>query len=208
MFIERYLKEINKTMKNICSLIIACLFLAQCATQPKNITNACAILEQNEGLIGSWDKSLKKTEKKYGIPAHIILATVYVESSFRPYAKTKRTKLWGFIPWKRQSSAYGYAQVLDKTWEHYKKATKRNFLASRANFADAIDFIGWYYKEAVRRNHIAPTDCYNLYLNYYMGQGAYARNKGQASPAIRKAALRAAEMAKIYEKQLRLCGRR
>ena len=71
------------------------------------------------------------------------MAFILQESSYIQGAKPERTKLLGFIPWKRKSSAFGYAQALDGTWERYKKEAKKTF-AYRRNFDDSIDFIAWY----------------------------------------------------------------
>ena len=53
------------------------------------------------------------------------MAFILQESSYIQGAKPERTKLLGFIPWKRKSSAFGYAQALDGTWERYKKEAKK-----------------------------------------------------------------------------------
>ena len=42
-----------------------------------------------------------------------------------------------------RSSAYGYAQALEGTWDDYRKDTGRRG-ADRDDFADSSDFIGWY----------------------------------------------------------------
>ena len=41
------------------------------------------------------------------------MAIIKQESSFIADAKPDRRKLLGFIPWKRKSSARGYAQAID-----------------------------------------------------------------------------------------------
>ena len=51
------------------------------------------------------------------------MAIIRQESSFDPNAAPERNKLLGFIPWKRPSSAKGYAQAVEGTWEEYKKET-------------------------------------------------------------------------------------
>ena len=64
-----------------------------------------------------------KTEKRWGSPAYVTLAFIKQESDFQQGAKPERIKLLGFIPWKRKSSAYGYAQAIDGTWDIYKKTS-------------------------------------------------------------------------------------
>lgn len=114
--------------------------LTACATAPSRITNACAIFDQKDGLFNNWARQAKAAEARYGVPVPTLMATIYVESGFQPYAKPPRKYILGFIPWGRISSAYGYAQALDGTWAHYKAETG-NWNASRSNFADAIDFV-------------------------------------------------------------------
>ncbi|MGO8666430.1 hypothetical protein ACC805_37735, partial [Rhizobium ruizarguesonis] len=63
---------------------------------------------------------------------------------------------------------YGYAQVLDGTWDHYQSQTC-NWTAWRANFADASDFIGWYHYQNSVETGIPRNDAYNLDLVYDAG---------------------------------------
>jgi hypothetical protein len=51
------------------------------------------------------------------------MSFVYQESSFQSDAKPDRTKLLWVIPWKRKSTAVGYSQALNMTWEDYKDET-------------------------------------------------------------------------------------
>ncbi|MFT4346746.1 hypothetical protein [Bartonella ancashensis] len=184
------------------------LFLGGCiTTAPTHTNNACSVLEQKDGFFENWRKSAKKAEARYGIPMPIILATIRMESNFRHNARPSRKKLLGFIPWKRRSTAYGYSQALDGTWETYVRSTKRSS-ARRTNFADAADFVAWYHYQSVLRNGVNRNDAHNLYLNYYMGHGAYARNRSAPSAAIANTAQRMERMAILYDQQLRECGKR
>lgn len=191
-------------MRSVFIVILLCL-LAGCATAPSRITNACAIFEQRDGVFNNWQRDAKKAEREFGVPVPVMMATIYTESSFRPYARPPRTKLFGFIPWKRQSTAYGYAQALDGTWDVYRKETGR-WSASRSNFSDAIHFVGWYHAKSNSRNRIALNDPYNLYLAYYSGHGGYERGSWRNNSRIQQAAKRSADMATRYEAQLRGCG--
>ncbi|WP_336293705.1 transglycosylase SLT domain-containing protein [Bartonella sp. CB169] len=183
------------------------LLLGGCATTSPTYTgNACAILAQKNGFFNNWEKASKRAEMRYKIPVPIILATINMESSFRHNARPPRTKLLGFIPWKRRSTAYGYAQALDGTWAMYLRSTGKSF-AWRTNFADAADFVAWYHRQSVQRNGVRPNDAYALYLNYHMGHGAYARSKGHVPAVLTQAAWRMARMSIQYEQQLKACGR-
>lgn len=185
------------------AFFIALMALTGCATAPSRISNACAIFDQRDGLFNNWARDAKRVEREFGIPVPVLMATIYVESSFEPYAKPRRKYVLGFIPWGRISSAYGYAQALDGTWATYQKDTGR-WSARRSNFGDAIHFVGWYHNRSSRLNGIARNDSRNLYLAYYAGHKGYER--GQFTNAIRGAAQKSAGMAQRYEAQLRQCG--
>jgi hypothetical protein len=124
-------------------LLVALVILGGCATAPRQVSNVCAVFDQRDGWINNWQKDATRASREFGVPVHVLMATIYTESGFRPYARPPRTKLLGFIPWKRASSAYGYSQALNGTWDRYKRETGR-WTASRSNFGDAIHFIGWY----------------------------------------------------------------
>ena len=99
------------------SLTLLFFFLVGCATSPpRNIDNACEIFKEKR----SWYKASRKAYKKWGIPVQIQLAIIHQESSFQPKAKPGRRRLLGIVPWKRKSTAYGYAQVKDETWDWYR----------------------------------------------------------------------------------------
>ena len=79
------------------------------------------------------------------------------------------------------SSALGYSQAIDGTWEWYLRDTGRR-RADRTRFADASDFIGWYMNLNTRVNGIPTRDAYNQYLAYHDGQAGYARGSYRAKP--------------------------
>lgn len=185
------------------AFFIALLFLVGCASTPSRIDNACAIFAQRDGLFNNWAREARHASRQYGVPVPVLMATIYTESGFRAYAKPRRTYILGFIPWKRLSTAYGYAQALDGTWGVYKRETGR-WGASRTDFGDSIHFVAWYHNKSNRQNGIALNDGYRLYLAYYAGHKGYA--KGEFTSAIRGAAQRSAAMAARYEKQLHACG--
>ncbi|MFK4823355.1 transglycosylase SLT domain-containing protein [Paenochrobactrum sp. BZR 588] len=191
-------------MRILC--LVALLILAGCASAPKQVNNACAIFDQRDGWINNWHGAAQKTSREFGVPIPVLMATIYTESSFRPYARPPRTKLLGFIPWKRQSTAYGFSQALNGTWDRYRRETGRSG-ASRSNFNDAIHFIGWYHYQSYKTNGIARNDAYNLYLAYHSGHGGYSRGVWRKSAVAKNGAKRTADMAKRYQVQLRSCGR-
>ena len=99
-----------------------------------NITNVCSIFEDRRG----WYSAAKSAEDRWGIPIAVNMAFIYHDSSFISRAKPDRTRVLWVIPGSRPSSAYGYAQALDGTWDDYRVAS-RNRGASRSDFDDSID---------------------------------------------------------------------
>ena len=152
----------------------------------------------------NWYKALKKTEKKYGTPIHVVLGMMRQESSFKYDAKTPRRFILGFIPWGRQSSAYGYAQVKDGTWDWYKQKTG-NRGADRDDFSDAVDFMGWYTDVSQRTLGISKWDAYNQYLAYHEGHGGWKRRSFYKKKWLMKVARKVEGYAKAYGAQLKKC---
>ncbi|KQV84020.1 transglycosylase SLT domain-containing protein [Rhizobium sp. Root1220] len=188
----------------LLALVLLAL-VAGCATAPRQTRDICAVFEQRDGLFTDWQREAVRAEKKYGVPVPILMATMYTESGFQPNARPPRTKLFGFIPWTRPSTAYGYSQALDGTWDHYQSATG-NWAARRTNFADAIDFIGWYHAQNGQVTGIQLNDAYSLYLAYYSGPKGYMRGDWRSNAQLQKTAQRFSNMAATYEQQLRKCN--
>jgi hypothetical protein len=179
--------------------------LAGCATAPHNIRNACAIFDQRDGWFNNWQRAAERTERKYGVPVPILMATIYTESGFRPRARPPRRYILGFIPWRRPTTAYGYSQALDGTWDKYQRETG-NWSARRADFADAIDFIGWYHYQTHLQTGIPLNDPYRLYLAYYSGPKGYLQGAWRSSTVAQAGARRFTQMTALYSKQLPTCG--
>ncbi len=182
--------------------LILILLLWGCATgRPRNITNVCSIFKDKSG----WHGDCLDASKKWGIPMHVIMAFIYQESKFDSDAKPPRGKnfLWIF-PGKRISSAYGYAQVIDGTWERYMRATD-NYGADRDDFEDATDFIGWYLNHVSQSNRIKKSDIYNLYLAYHEGNGGYRRKSYRKKPWLLKVAKNVKKQARRYRHQYASC---
>ena len=149
---------------------ICLLGIAACGTAPPaNVENICKIFDEKS----RWYRAAKKSEKRWGTPVHVQMSIIRQESSFEFDAKPPRGRLLGFIPWRRPSNAYGYAQALNSTWEWYKKDTGRRF-ANRDDFADAIDFVGWYTDKTAQDVGVSKWDPYNQYLAYHEGQAGWA----------------------------------
>lgn len=182
----------------IAAIIVA---VAGCASAPpKNVTSSCAILQEKSG----WYKATSKVRDKYGTPIHVQLAIIRQESSFKHDAKPGRNYLLWVIPWGRKSSAYGYAQVKDATWDWYKQQTG-NHGADRDRFADAVDFIGWYSNISQRTLGISKWDAYNQYLAYHEGHGGFKRRTFMKKQWLIDVAKKVDRYSKTYAAQLASC---
>jgi len=185
--------------KNLFYLFLF-LFLFSCSSVPKYPQNACKIFGENY----LWYKAVKKSSKKYGAPIHIILAIVNKESGFKRFAKPPRQKLFKVIPYKRKSTSLGYSQAIKASWKDYQNETN-NPLALRTRFKDSVMFIGWYMNKTKKINKIPLTDAYRQYLNYYLGQGAYAKKAYKKDKNAIIFARSVEKQSKIYKNQLREC---
>ena len=167
---------------------------------PSHQNNACDLLDHKS----SWKRAVKKTSKKWGVSPSLQLAFIKTESNFRARAKTPRKFFLGIIPNGRISSAYGYSQALNGTWDWYKKDTG-NRSASRTNFFDSTDFIGWYVNQTNKKLKIAKSNVYRQYLAYHQGHAGYASGRYKSSEALMAVAKRTASTASLFERQLRNC---
>ncbi|MGH6862413.1 MAG: hypothetical protein ACRECY_19385 [Phyllobacterium sp.] len=193
----------NLSLKAVAIAVV--LALGGCASAPRQINNVCAVFEQRDGWFDNWYVAAKRTERQYGVPVPILMATIRKESGFKSRVRPPRTKLLGFIPWKRQSSAYGFSQALDGTWAQYRRETGR-FGASRNNFGDAVDFVGWYHSKSNQVNGIALNDAYHLYLAYYFGHTSFSRGDWKTNASMQRVARATAKMASDYAAQMRACN--
>jgi len=180
------------------------LLLTGCASRPSATQDACQLLDANGGWFNNWYRQTRKVEREFGVPPHVVMATIWKESTFQPRARPPRKRHFGVIPGARPSNAYGYPQALDSTWRWYQDSTGRK-RAKRNRFKDASHFVGWYHYQSFQRNGVARTDAYNLYLNYYLGHGGYARGAAASNAFARDAARRVAEQAELYRRQIGQC---
>ena len=146
-------------MKNIILPLILAPLLACTTSPPKNTENICSVFREKD----DWYDDSKDSFEKWGVPIHVQMAIMYQESRFVADAQPPRPYLLGFIPWFRSSSAYGYPQAQDGTWDWYQDETGR-WSADRDDFADATDFIGWYCSISNRDLGISKWDTKNQYL--------------------------------------------
>jgi hypothetical protein len=104
---------------------LAAMAATACASMPtpsqSEIANACTLLDANR----QWHEALRDSARNWGAPMGFQLAVMKQESSFKHDARPPRgDRQWfGLIEGDYISSAHGYSQALDSTWEMYKAQT-------------------------------------------------------------------------------------
>ena len=182
-------------------LLISFVLLISCSNSPpKNIANSCAIFEEKD----DWYDDSKQSYERWGVPIHVQLAIIHQESRFKHDAQTQMEYFLWIIPVGRKSSAYGYAQAKDATWEWYIKASG-NQGADRDDYDDAVDFIGWYGRHTYETLKVSKWDAYNQYLAYHEGHNGFKRKTYKSKPWLMKVARKVDKQAKIYHTQLAGC---
>ena len=185
-------------------MMIVTLMVASCgggySSPPNNLDDACSIaLERPQYM-----RALKATERKWGVPAAVQMATIYQESKFRSDARTPFRYALGIIPMGRQSSAFGYSQALDGTWDEYRAETGKR-RAKRDEFRDSTDFIGWYMNKSRERVGISLSDARNQYLAYHEGHTGFSRGSYNAKSWLVRVAGEVEARAVLYQSQLSRC---
>jgi hypothetical protein len=192
-------------MSRLFRALVIVLLAASCGggggtSAPRNLDNACSILQQRSG----YHRAFKAAERKWGVPVHVQMASMYQESKFKSDARTPFRYTLGVIPMGRQSSAYGYSQALNGTWEEYQNAhggrsTKRN------DIRDAADFMGWYMAESNRRLGIPLNDARNQYLAYHEGRTGFSRGSYNSKAWLLRVADEVGARSLMYQSQLAGC---
>lgn len=167
---------------------------------PREVDDACAIFREKK----RWYEEARDARKRWGAPISIQLAFMRQESAFDGKAKPPRKRHLGFIPGKRPSNAFGYAQALESTWDEYRRATG-NRGADRDEFGDAADFIGWYNARSSKICGIPRNDPYRLYLAYHEGPYGYRKGTYRRKAWLVATAKRVAARAERYRSQLVRC---
>ena len=198
--IEQYLPRLRVVG---CALIVL-LAVGSCASKPKgppeSVDNICTIFAERP----EWRATVEASALRWGAPVDVQMAILWQESGFRPKARAPKRYLAGFVPWGRASSAYGYAQAIDGTWDWYRQETG-NRGARRSDFEDAADFVGWYMAKTLVLNNVPMRDAYHQYLNYHEGHTGYRRGDWQNKDWLKAAANRVASQAALYRMQLASC---
>ena len=154
-----------------------------------NLNNACDLFREKIG----WRTITSEASEKWGVPVSVILAIMHQESRFKSTAAAKTT------------TAFGYSQALDETWEEYRAATKTK-VADRTTLSDSADFIGWYMTQTTQKIGLPLEDVTAHYLTYHEGHAGYQSKRWKKQPKLITIARKVADRAKMYERQLQQCG--
>ncbi|MEX0963061.1 MAG: transglycosylase SLT domain-containing protein [Pseudohongiellaceae bacterium] len=192
----------NPAVRVVCLPLLATLLAACASSPPTSVANICEIFEDRR----SWYRAAKHSEQRWGIPMSVNMAFIYQESSFRSRAKPARNRFLWIFPGRRPSSAYGYAQALDTTWQEYEQKSG-NSRASRRNFEDAVDFVAWYNANSTRTSNISTNNAMHLYYAYHEGNGGYQRGSYRNKQWLIDAAGRVQANSSRFAIQLDSCRR-
>ena len=193
-------------MSRLLRALVLLTLVAGCGSAnysaPRNLDNACSIVSQRPNYL----RAMERTEDRWGVPVPVQMATIYQESKFDGDARTPLRYAVGVIPMGRQSSAYGYSQALDGTWEEYQR-DEGGRGAKRDRFSDASDFMGWYMAETEEMLGIPVSDARGQYLAYHDGRAGYARGTYKRKAWLLDVSQNVATRAQMYQLQLEFCGR-
>lgn len=181
-------------------LFMSSLIACAAPPPPKNPDNLCRIFRENR----DWYDAADDARDRWGVPIPVMMAIMHQESRFVSDAKPPRTTCLFIFPGPRPSTAYGYSQALDSTWEKYKAASG-NWGADRDDFGDAIDFIGWYCNLSHVRCGIPLNDAYGQYLAYHEGQGGFSRRTYRKKQWLINVAANVRSRSNRYAQQLAGC---
>ncbi|MEM7505385.1 MAG: lytic transglycosylase [Pseudomonadota bacterium] len=189
-----------------CIALLA-LVLGSCGSSrdysgpPRAQDDICAIFAERP----DWRDATVASSLKWGAPVEVQMAIIWRESSYRAEARPPKTYFAGVVPTGRVSSAYGYAQAIDGTWDWYRRDSG-NSGGDRNDFDDASDFVGWYMSKTRRTNGIGMFDAFNQYLAYHEGHTGYKRGGWRSKTWLKNAATQVAQQAARYRGQLSRCS--
>lgn len=174
--------------------------LAACAANPpRNPEDICAIFQERP----DWYPAAAKAYRQWGAPVPVVMAIIRQESSFVEDARPPRVRFLGIPLW-RPTSAYGYGQAKDETWDWYRANTGRSG-ADRDDFADAADFVGWYLHRSFLALGLSKTDAFNQYLAYHEGHNGFRRGSWRGKTWLLNAARSVDAAAARYRRQMSRC---
>ena len=184
----------------VCVCLTVFLVSGCMTPPPKAPENVCGIFDEKR----NWYRAAQRARDRWKSPVGITMSFIYQESGFRANSRPERERLLGVIPWKRKSSAKGYAQAIDATWKHYVRDAG-DWFPDRTNFEDAVDFVGWYNYQSQRNLGISRTDAKSLYLAYHEGWRGYRNRTYEKKLWLIEAANRVEIRARQYQTQYLRC---
>ncbi|MHA6326263.1 transglycosylase SLT domain-containing protein [Roseivivax sp. CAU 1753] len=195
-------------MSRIFRALVIVLLAASCGggggntttAAPSDLENACSILRERP----QYYSAFRAAERKWRVPVHVQMATIYQESKFIGDARTPFRYRLGVIPVGRQSSAFGYSQALNGTWEEYQEQQGRR-RSQRDDIKDATDFMGWYMAQTTQQLGISPSDARNQYLAYHEGRTGYRRGTYNSKSWLLRVADEVGQRSIVYQAQLSGC---
>jgi hypothetical protein len=191
-------------LRPFSSAMLVALVVGSCSSSPTRPPSAqndiCSIFAERP----AWRAAINQSAIRWGAPIEIQMAIIWAESSFRAEARPPKNYALGVIPWGRASSAYGYAQAIDSTWDWYRRESG-NSGADRDDFDDAADFVGWYMAKSMAKNGILMHDAFNHYLAYHDGHTGFKRGDWRNKGWLQQVATRVADQAVRYRGQLHRC---
>jgi hypothetical protein len=192
-------------LRPLAGAVMMALAVGSCSSSPSGPPSAqndiCSIFAERP----DWREATLDSALRWGAPAEVQMAIIWAESSFRAEARPPKKYALGFIPWGRASSAYGYTQAIDGTWDWYRRETG-NSGADRDDFDDAADFVGWYMAKTMVTNGVQMHDAFNHYLAYHDGHTGFKRGDWRGKVWLQKVATRVADQAVRYRGQLHRCS--
>lgn len=182
-------------------VLVSCSDRARRAEEgpPTRQDDICAIFEQRP----AWRNAVYASARKWGAPVPVQMAIIWRESSFRSNVRPPKRAIMG-VSTGHISSAYGFAQAIDGTWEWYQRETG-NHSADRTDWDDATDFVGWYMARSFAANGIGMHDAFNQYLAYHEGHAGHRKGSYFAKPWLTEVAAKVAGQAARYRGQMRQC---
>ncbi|NIY71614.1 lytic transglycosylase [Marivivens donghaensis] len=185
------------------ALMIA-LVLGSCGERqgsaPRELDDACSILTERPHYV----RAFRNAKRRWGVEPYVLMAMIYQESKFISNNRTPHQFALGVIPIGRQSSAFGYSQALDGTWEEYQR-DHGGYGSRRDDIQDATDFMGWYMAQTTEETGVALYDTRNQYLAYHEGRSGYLRGTYRSKSWLVRIADEVAARSIMYQQQLAYC---
>lgn len=187
----------------MCTGMLGGVALASCSTtheMPDDPGDACDMFRNQ----GGWWRAVRTSERRWGTPPALQLAIIRQESGFHYRARPPERHILWIIPAGHITSAHGYSQALNTTWDEYKRA-RGDEGVDRTEFSDATDFVAWYASVTHRQLGVDYSDARAHYLAYHEGRGGYSRGSYNGNESLSAAADRVQGYYNAYASQLDRC---